>query len=75
MANKGGNPNPQGRGKPTTNVGYSKQFISPVSAAGQSKSWPTMPADLIGIYNKRPANPLGIKHAGGASSKAKDNKA
>ena len=75
MANKGGNPNAEGKGKPTSNVGYSKQFVSPVLAMGSSKSWPTAPSDLLGIYNKRPGNPLGIKHASGASSKAKDNKA
>ena len=74
MANKGGNPNSEGKGKPTSNVGYSKQFISPVTAAGNSKSWPTMPSDLLGIFNKRPGNPLGIKHAEGVKTSKKDNK-
>jgi len=71
MADKGGNPNPQGKGKPTSNVGYPQNFKSPVLAMGSSKSWPTAPRDLLGIYDKRPANPLGIKHAGGAATKQK----
>jgi hypothetical protein len=73
MARKGGNPNPQAKGKPTTQVGFSQQFVSPWNAQGASKSWPTLPSDLYREH--RPANPLNIKHAGGGSTKSKDNKA
>lgn len=73
MANKGGNPNREGKGKPTTQVGYTKQFVSPFNAQGQSKSWPTIPADMAKM--RTPANPLGIKHANGANNARKDNKA
>lgn len=71
MANKGGNPNPQNRGKPTSSPVYPPNFVSPVLAQGNSKSWPTVNKDLAGIYNKTPANPLGIKHASGATSGSK----
>jgi hypothetical protein len=73
MANKGGNPNSEGRGKPTRQVGFSGQFVSPFNAEGKSKSWPTVPADMAKL--RQPANPLGIKHATGANNARKDNKA
>ena len=73
MANKGGNPNREGKGKPTSNVGFSQQFVSPFSAQGNSKSWPTVPSDMAKI--RQPSNPLGIKHATGANNARKDRKA
>jgi len=73
MANKGGNPNPQGKGRPTRQVGYSQQFVSPFNAQGNSKTWPTIPSDMAKI--RQPSNPLGIKYATGANNARKDHKA